>query len=170
MSDTLWPLLEIEADTEEELIEKFRHIYLSEYVFDQNGNKKVFYDWGHNSYQFGAYAFDHAFTESNNYRSSAGIHDGGFSKNRACRMLWIKEVLALSAGTIQRYAQTKNTDRGRKVKRRTLVVVEERYVIVFNDPCTKDKPYQFVTAFPADKNYLEKIKQESFLVETKKPK
>ena len=49
-------------------------------------------------------------------------------------MLWIKEVLILCAGTIQRFAQTRKTDRGRQAKRRTLVVIEERYVVVFNDP------------------------------------
>ncbi len=148
--------------------EKYRKIYLETYVFDDDGNKRVFHDWDNNTYQFGAHAFDHAFTEANNYRTSSGIHDAGFSKQRARRILWIKEVLDLSAGTIQRYAQTKKTDRGRQAKRRTLVVVEERYVVVFNDPCSKDKPYQFVSAFPADKSYLDKIKQESFLVETKK--
>jgi hypothetical protein len=170
MCDSLWPLLDLQADSDDALKEEYQKIYLENYVFDENGNKRVFKDWDNNTYQFGAHAFDHAFTESNNYRTSSGIHDGGFSKERASRMLWIKEVLNLSAGTIQRYSQTRKTDRGRQAKRRTLVVIEERYVVVFNDPCSKEKPYQFVTAFAADKNYLDKIKQESFLVETKKAK
>ena len=33
--------------------------------------------------------------------------------NEQCRILWIAEVLAASAGTIQRYTQTKKDSRGR---------------------------------------------------------
>ena len=168
MCKSLWPQLRLKADTEEELIEKYRQVYLDTYVRDEFGNKRTFTDWTGVTYQFGAHAFDHAFTESTNYRTSAGIHDGGFSKRRARRILWIKEVLALTSGTIQRYSQSRQTYRGRIAKRRTLVVVEERYVVVFNAPQKKSGHHQFVTAFPADKNYLTKIKRESFLVETKK--
>ena len=168
MCKSLWPQLRLKADTEEELIEKYRQVYLDTYVRDEFGNKRTFTDWMGVTYQFGAHAFDHAFTESTNYRTSAGIHDGGFSKRRARRILWIKEVLALTSGTIQRYSQSRQTYRGRIAKRRTLVVVEERYVVVFNAPQKKSGHHQFVTAFPADKNYLTKIKRESFLVETKK--
>ncbi|WP_219820998.1 hypothetical protein [Marinobacter persicus] len=45
--------------------------------------------------------------------------------------------------------------------------MEERYVVVFDDPKEKGKPHQFVTAFPADQSYMERIKRTSFLVETK---
>lgn len=34
-------------------------------------------------------------------------------------------------------------------------------------PKAKGKPYQFVTAFPADQSYLEEIKRPSFLEKTK---
>ncbi len=166
--ESLWPQLRLKADTEEELIEKYRQVYLETYVEDEFGRKRTFTDWCGATYQFGVHAFEHAFTESTDYRTSAGIHDGGFSKRRARRILWIKEVLALTAGTIQRYSQTRQTDRGRTAKRRTLVVVEERYVVVFNDPQKRGGHHQFVTAFPADRNYLVKIKRESFLVETRK--
>lgn len=170
MEEKLWPQLRLQADTEQELIEKYRQIYFKTYVFDEDGNMRIFNDWSGVTYQFGKHAFDHAFSESRNYRTSSGIHDGGFSKPRARRILWIKEVLALSAGTVQRYSQTRNTDRGKKVKRRTLVVVEERYVVVFDNPRQAGGHHQFVTAFPADENYLKEIKQNSFLVETKKAK
>ncbi|BFM09702.1 hypothetical protein [Halioxenophilus aromaticivorans] len=167
MTESLWPQLRLKADTEEELIEKYREVYLKTYIHDENGNARVFTDWCGVTYKFGAGAFDHAFTEPTNYRTSAGIHDGGFSKKRARRILWIKEVLALSAGTVQRYSQSRQTDRGKTAKRRTLVVVEEKYVVVFDDPRKAGGPHWFVTAFPADQDYLERIKRTSFLVETK---
>lgn len=166
MTESLWPQLRLKAATEKELIEKYREVYLKTYVYDENGNPRVFSDWSGAIYKFGANAFDHAFTESTNYRTSAGIHDGGFSKKRARRVLWMKEVLALSAGTIQRYSQSRPTDRGKTAKRRTLVVVEEKYVVVFDDPRKAGDPHRFVTAFPADQAYLERIKKTSFLVET----
>lgn len=98
MAESLWPQLRLKADTEEELIEKYRKVYLETYVYDENGNARVFTDWCGVTYKFGAGAFDHAFTESTNYRTSAGIHDGGFSKKRARRIMWIKEVLAHQPG------------------------------------------------------------------------
>ncbi|MCP5162423.1 MAG: hypothetical protein H6999_01760 [Hahellaceae bacterium] len=168
MTESLWPQLRLKAASEAELVEKYRSVYLETYVYDETGNQRLFTDWCGVTYQFSAHAFDHAFSESTNYRTSAGIHDGGFSKPRARRMLWIKEVLALTAGTIQRYSQSRQTDRGKTAKRRTLVVVEEKYVVVFDDPRKAGEPYRFVTAFPADQSYMERIKRTSFLVETKK--
>lgn len=168
MVESLWPQLRLKADTEAELIELYRQVYIETYVFDEQGRKKTLTGWDGQHYQFSAYAFDHAFTESKDYRTSSGIHDGGFSKKRARRILWIKEVLALSAGTIQRYSQTRKTDRGRQAKRRTMVVVEEQYVVVFNDPKTPGEPFQFVTAFPADRNYLARLRREGYLAETRR--
>lgn len=168
MAESLWPQLRLKADTDDELIEKYRQVYMETYVRDEQGNRLIFQDWTGCRYQFSERAFEHAFSESRNYRLSAGIHDSGYSKSRLRRMLWIKEVLSLSAGTVQRFSQTRKTDRGRQVKRRTLVVVEERYVVVFNDPQQLDRPHQFVTAFAADQGYIQKIKRESFLAETRK--
>ena len=71
-----------------------------------------------------------------------------------------------AGGTIQRYIQSRKSDRGYQKKRRILVVVEARYVIVFNDPQRAGKRHEFVTAFPADMSYLERIKRQSFLAET----
>lgn len=168
MAESFWPQLRLKADSEEELIEKYRQVYLETYVWDEQGSRRIFQDWTGCRYQFSERAFDHAFSESRNYRLSAGVHDGGYSRSRLRRMLWIKEVLRLSEGTVQRFSQTRKTDRGRQAKRRTLVVVEERYVVVFNDPQQQGKPHQFVTAFAADASYLQKIKRESFLAETVK--
>jgi len=167
MCESLWPQLRLKADTEKELIAKYRQVYHETYVWDENGERRVFTDWAGCHYQFSERAFNHAFSEAKNHRTSSGIHDNGWSRKRLRRILWIREVLKLSAGTIQRYAQTRKTDRGRQAKRRTLVVAEERYVVVFDDPKEKGKPHQFVTAFPADRSYMEQIKRTSFLVETK---
>ena len=166
MPDNLWPQLRLQADTEAELVEKYRQVYLDTYVRDHHGQPIVLADWASCAYRFGAYAFEHAFTESKNYKIGAGVHDGGFSPRRARRILWIKEALALSRGTVQRYIQSRKSDRGYQKKRLVLVVLEERYVIVFNDPQRAGKRHEFLTAFPADMNYLERIKRQSFLAET----
>lgn len=168
MTESLWPQLRLEAETEEELIEKYRRVYLDTYVHDERGNPRVFQDWSGCEYVFSERAFDHAFSESNNYRTDAGIHHK-YSKKRLRRMLWIREVLAHSAGSIKRYSQLRKTDRGRQAKRRTLVVVEERYVVVFDDPRTAGMPHHFVTAFPADPSYIDRIHRESFLAESRPP-
>lgn len=166
MPDSLWPQLRLQADTKAELVEKYRQVYLDTYVRDHNGKPIVLADWTGCAYRFGAYAFDHAFTESKNYRVGGSVHDGGFSLRRARRILWIKEALARSKGTMQRYIQSRKSDRGYQKKRRILVVIEARYVIVFNDPRRAGKRHEFVTAFPADMNYLARIKRQSFLAET----
>lgn len=170
MAESLWPQLRLKADTKEELIEKYRQVYLETYVWDENGQPRIFTDWAGCRYRFSERAFRHAFTESSNYRTSAGVHDSGWSSRRLRRILWIREVLAHSGGTLQRFVQTRRTSRGRQAKRRTLVVVEERYIVVFDDPRRGDEPYQFVTAFPADVNYMERIRRESFLAETRRPR
>ena len=167
MSESLWKQLRLEADSEEELIARYRQIYHDTYVWDENRERRVFADWTGCRYQFSERAFDHAFSESKNYRTSSGIHDNGWSYSRLRRILWIKEVLNLSAGTIQRYSQTRKDSRGRQAKRRTLVVVEERYVVVFDAPKKRGEPHQFVTAFSADGSYMEQIKRTSFLAETR---
>jgi hypothetical protein len=56
----------------------------------------------------------------------------------------------------------------RNKKRRVLIVVEERYVVVLEER-KEPKLLEFITAFPADESYLKKIRQESGLVEIKKP-
>lgn len=167
MTQSLWPQLRLDADTKAEKAALYRQVYLDTYVWDEHQQRRIFTDWTGCTYQFSPRAFDHAFTEAKNYKTSAGIHDGGWSWKRLRRLLWIKEVLALNGCTVERYAQSKLTDRGRRAKRRTLVVVEESYVVVFDDPKEKGQPHQFVTAFPTDANYLANIRKNSFLVETK---
>lgn len=169
MPESLWPQLRLEADSEEELIEKYRQVYLDTYVYDEQGNKKTFADWNGASITFSAGAFDHAFSKAKNHRFGTGVHDGGFAPERARRILWIAEALKASAGTIQRYAQTVTNSRGEEKKRRTYVVVEESYVIVLDDPRKEGDSYKFVTAIPANESYIKsEIRQRAFLVETKR--
>lgn len=168
MSDHLWPLVRLQASSEEELIEAYRKLYLETYVRSADGQAVELCDWTGLRVIFRPRAFDHAFSESTDYRFGSGVHTIPFSKKRARCMLWIKEVLSASKGTIERRQQFRKDSRGRNSKRRVLIVVEERYVVVLeerHDPAT----LEFITAFPADENYLMKIRRESLLLETKKP-
>ncbi|MGE9294429.1 MAG: hypothetical protein ACQKBW_12505 [Puniceicoccales bacterium] len=169
MSESLWPQLRLKAETEEELIEAYRKVYLDTYVRDEEGNQRIFYDWNKSAITFAAGAFDHAFSKSKNYRLGTGVHDGGFAHDRARRILWIAEVLKASAGSIQRYSQTVRNSRGANKKRRTYVVVEENYVVILDDPKSSTDTYKFVTAIPANKSYIDsEIRRKSFLAETKR--
>jgi len=60
------------------------------------------------------------------------------------------------------------SSRGRFKKRRVLVVVEERYVVVLDEQ-KEQRTLEFISAFPANECYLEKMRRESALMETKKP-
>lgn len=106
--------------------------------------------------------------EATDYRFGSGVHDIPFSHKRARRVLWIKEALAASAGTIERRHQIRKDSRGRPKKRRVLIVVEEKYVIVLEET-EKGKEHIFISAFPADTSYIEKMRRESILIETKNP-
>ncbi|HOD28181.1 MAG TPA: hypothetical protein PKH03_03125 [Syntrophales bacterium] len=91
-----------------------------------------------------------------------------FLKKRARCILWVKEVLTVSKGSIERRLEYRRDSRGRMKKRRVLIVVEERYVVVLEERKGQNV-LEFITAFPADKAYLAKIRRESTLLETKKP-
>lgn len=106
-------------------------------------------------------SFDHAFSRSTNYRFSPD-HDIDFSEQRARRILWIKEVVQCTKGTIGRYAQIKKDSRGRIVQRRVLVVFEENYVVVL-EQMKRSQDLKFISAFPADQDYIEKIRRRGFL-------
>lgn len=169
MADKLWPLLRLKADSDEELKELYRQVYIENYVHDKKGKPVEIYDWQGNRVIFPKRQFDHAFSEATNYRLSAGVHDIPFSKRRARYILWIREVLAASNGTIERRSQMRPDSRGVMRKRRNLIVVEERYVVVLNEEKGNPVRLVFVTAFPADAAYLKKIREESALLEIRKP-
>jgi len=167
LTNHLWPYLRLKADSEDELKELYRKVYIENYVKDADGKEIELYDWHGTRVHFNANIFDHAFSESSDYRFGDGKHDLPFSKRRARCILWIKEVLSLSAGTIERYNQTRKDTRGRPRQRRVLLVVEERYIIVLQVR-DKDRELEFITAFPGDEGYIRKIRKEGGWVETKK--
>lgn len=170
MSEHLWPLLRLQADTDEELKEAYRQVYLQTYVRNVDGQKIEISDWQGKRIFFNAHPnfFEHAFTEHNNYRSSYGVHSDKLDKRRARCLLWIKEVLRGEVGTIERRHQTRKDDRGRLRKRRSLIVVEERYVVVLEERKGGDG-LDFISAFPANEGYIKNLRAESTLMETKKP-
>jgi hypothetical protein len=163
----LWPFLRFKANTEEDLKEKYRKVYLETYVRNAQGHAIKIYDWHGRRVHFHAGSFDHAFSESSDYRFGGGVHDLPFSKRRARCILWIKEVLSASRGTIECRQQLRRDSRGRPKKRRVLIVVEEKYVVVLQVR-DKGQDLEFVTAFIADRGYLRKIQNEGGWIETKK--
>ena len=91
-----------------------------------------------------------------------------FLKKRARCILWVKEVLTVSKGSVERRHKYRRVSRGRMKKRRVLIVVEERYIVVLEER-KEEKVLEFITAIPADESCLAKIRRESALMETKKP-
>jgi hypothetical protein len=168
MTEHLWPFLRLQAATDEALVEAYRRVYIETYVRTSDGKGVELFDWMGNKVLFNPRTFDHAFSESTDYRFGGGSHDVPFSKRRARCILWIKEVLAASKGCIERRHQLRQDSRGRRKKRRILIVVEERYVVVLEER-EEQKVLEFITAFPADESYLKKIRQESGLMEIKNP-
>lgn len=166
MTAHLWPLLRLKADSEDELIEKYRQVYIETYVKNADGEEVFIYDWHGIRVRFHAKTFDHAFSESPDYRFGSGYHDK-FSQKRARCILWIKEVLAATNGTIECINQNRRDSRNRLKQRRVLVVVEEKYVVVLQ--VDRNQELEFVTAFPADEGYIRKIKKQGTLAEIKKP-
>jgi len=163
----LWPFLMFEGLEGDALVARYREVYLSHYVKDPDGNPKIWTDWTGAQVKFSSFRFDHAFTDTQNYRQ--GLDHEHFSIERAKRMLWIEQVLCASAGTIYRFGSSRRSDRGQTLKRRTFLVNEENYLVVLNDPATQEKPFEFLTAYAIrDLDYLKKLKQTSVLIETKK--
>ena len=166
MREKIWPLLRLKADTDEELKERYRQVYIDEYV------KQEVYDWMGNRIFFAAHRFDHAFSESSDYKNSFGDHDIPFSKRRARHILWIKKVLQAEKGSISYSVECRSEmrtksrrGRSKKVVTRTYTVIEERYIVVLDK---KGDQYHFITAFPADANYLRNIIRRSTLIGSKK--
>jgi len=169
MRKHLWPFLRLKAASEEELKEKYRQVYLETYVRDANGNEVKLYDWTGRRVRFNKHNFDHAFSESLNYKLSAGVHDVSLSMKRAVRILWIKEVLAASAGTIERWHNMRRDRRNRPKKHRVLLVIEEKYVVILEEQ-KGSNDLQFISAYPTRDDYIDNvIKKESSLIERKSP-
>lgn len=159
-----WELCELEAAEEVSLREAYRDIYLREYV-----NQEI-RDWRGRRVLFHRFTFDHAFSEASNYRTSAGIHDVALSLPRAQRIYWIGKTLAAADFDVDVIGQIRQDSRGRPRRRRTLIVLDNRYVVVLEMSARKDCDFEFITAFPASAAYLLDIRRGSSLVEKRRHK
>jgi hypothetical protein len=159
MAGHLWKLLRLKPQ-DGNLWHAYRKVFIETYVCDAQGNEPVFTDWRGRSVKFGAASFRHAFTRNPNFRQGLN-HEAELDLRRAERMLWIKEVLSVSAGQILLYQE--QFKEGNKPKRRKLFfVIEEAYVVIFNEPPDPAQPLQFVSAYPtADRNYQQEIKRKN---------
>ena len=159
MVDSGWPLCVIDEEDEDRLVAAYRQIYLDEYV-DADVR-----DWGDRRVRFHAPNFWHAFSEASNYRLSAGVHDVPVSLKRLQRIRWIKLALAGAGVQIEVLAQTRQDSRGRMKRRRSLIVLDNRYVVVL-EPSEEDGfAFVFISAFPADQSYLDRIRRGATVLE-----
>lgn len=160
-----WPLLHLSASSDLALREAYRAVYLSEYVRADVRN------WNGERVRFNAPTFNHAFSEASSYKTSLGVHDVPFSIVRAERIRWIKLALAGSGADIDVIAQMRTDNRGRAQRRRTLIVVQKCYVVVLElQQSPPDFSYDFITAFPADDDYLRKIRAAGPTTERRRQK
>jgi hypothetical protein len=159
-------LCEPEAGSDAERWAFYRQIYFAEYV------EAEVRDWLGRRVVFHAPSFDHAFSEASNYRLSAGVHDVPYSDERLKRIYWIKLALAAEGINLEVIAQTRKDSRGRDKKRRTLIVLDNRYVVVLEpDPVPEDKSrLVFITAFPAQQAYLDRMRRGAQVVERRSNK
>lgn len=166
MADPEWPLCEPEAGSDTERWALYRQIYLAEYV------EAEVLDWAGRRVVFHAPSFEHAFSESSNYRLSAGVHDIPYSEDRLKRIHWIKLALGAEGINLEVIAQTRKDSRGRNKKRRTLIVLDNRYVVVLEPaPVSEDKSRMvFITAFPADQAYLDRLRRGAQVLERRQHK
>lgn len=159
MANAGWPLCVIDEEDEDRLVAAYWQIYLNEYV------RADVRDWADRQVRFHAPSFGHAFSEASNYRLSAGVHDVPLSLKRLQRIRWIKLALAGVGVQIDVLAQTRQDSRGRMKKRRSLIVLDNRYVVVL-EPSEEDGfAFMFITAFPADQSYLDRIRRGATVLE-----
>jgi hypothetical protein len=159
-----WELCQLEADDDASLREAYRDIYIREYV---NADVR---DWSGRRVLFHRPTFNHAFSEATNYRTSVGVHDVELSLSRAKRIYWIKKALAAEDVNVDVIGQTRQDSRGRPRRRRTLVVLENRYVVVLQLSQREGYDFEFVTAFVASVAYLQEIRRGCNVVEKRRPK
>lgn len=162
MDSKVWSLLRLKANNDEELKQMYKEVYIKEYVnqeiYDFNGTRVIF-----------PYSqFEHAFSESSDYKNAHGYHDIPFSKKRARYMPWIKKVLMKDSGNIEyrfEYRSEVRTKNGKKVVARIYAVVEEKYIVVLDQ---KEKDLYFITGVPHDSSSFKKMVERSALLKQEK--
>jgi len=77
----------------------------------------------------------------------------------------------VSAGTISLYIEQFQED-GKTKRRKLFYVIEEAYVVVFNEPADTNAPLQFVSAYPTnDRDYKREIRRKNgALIEQRRAK
>lgn len=164
---TAWPLLALPAGlTDEQLIEHCWQYFRLAYVCDMVGASRQVCDWHGTVVRFTRYAYDHVVSGDEDYRQGLGLHERPFVPERAERLPWIGLTLAGEA-VIEVRHQERQGSRGRRLKRRVLIVTENSYVVVLDredDGCLRLR-----TAFPADRAYLTRIRREGACVENRRP-
>ncbi|MDO8441999.1 MAG: hypothetical protein Q7S97_12510 [Polaromonas sp.] len=159
MAEPGWALCVLQIDDEVKLQNAYRQIYLDEYV------RAEVRDWAGRRVRFHGPSFGHAFSEASNYRLSAGVHDVPLSLARLQRIRWIKLALTGEGVRIEVLAQTRQDSRGRMKRRRSLIVLDNRYVVVLEPSEDEGYEFVFITAFPADQSYLDRIRRGANVVE-----
>ena len=154
-----WALYVLQIDDEVRLQAAYRQIYLDEYV------RADVRDWAGRRVRFHGPSFGHAFSEATNYRLSAGVHNVPLSLARLQRIRWIKLALAGEGVRIEVLAQTRQDSRGRMKRRRSLIVLDNRYVVVLEPSEDEGYEFVFITAFPADQSYLDRIRRGANVIE-----
>ncbi len=165
MSDvTGWELCLLEAESEDALRAAYRAIYVAEYV------QAEISDWAGRRVLFHRPTFDHAFSGATNYRTAAGVHDVCLSLPRAQRIRWIKKALSAEDVDVDVIGQTRMDSRNRPKRRRTVIVIENRYVVVLQLCEREGIDYEFVTAFQPNAAYLGEIRRNGALMEKRRTK
>lgn len=164
MVDPGWALCAFQIDDEVKLQAAYRQIYVDEYV------RAEVRDWNGRRVRFHGPSFGHAFSEATNYRLSSGVHDVPLSLARLQRIRWIKLALAGEGVRIEVLAQTRKDSRGRMKRRRSLIVLDNRYVVVLEPSEEVGFDFLFITAFPADQSYLDRIRRGATVLERRSQK
>ena len=159
MAGHLWKLLRLKPP-DGNLWKAYRRVFIETYVRDPQGNEPVFTDWRGRPIKFGADSFKHAFTRNPNFRQGME-HENELDLRRAERMLWIREVLNVTAGTVLLYRE-QFAENNKPKRRRLFYVIEEAYVVIFNEPAEPSEPLQFVSAYPtSDRDYQQEIRRKN---------
>jgi hypothetical protein len=162
-----WPLLELPDDaTDEALIALCWEYFECTYLRDAEGDPLTVRDWRGTVVRMSSFAFDHIVSGDADYRDGFGLHEVAFVPTRAERLPWIGLTLA-GDSVIEVRHQERKSSRGRRLKRRVLIVTENSYVVVLDrqgDGCLRLR-----TAFPADASYLSKIRREGAQLEVHHP-
>lgn len=159
MAGHLWKLLRLKPE-DGDLWAAYRRVFIETYVRDAQGNEPQFTDWHGRQVKFGAASFKHAFTRNPRFREGLD-HTNELDRRRAERMLWIKEVLGASAGSLQLYRE-QFQENGDTKRRRLFYVIEEAYVVILNEPADPQAPLQFISAYPTtDRDYKSEIRRKN---------